>query len=146
MSKSSHETVQQEYKFAFRDQDNLTVSSIAAVNINNVDHALEDAENIKRNGQEDLKSYKNSTPSEDHICPECNFAFSSGENLTNHLKNIHPNSELGKVNLEENVLLMLQGEHSRRKEAAVLENPKISPKPNAENLRNYQEVFKKKCK
>ena len=44
--------------------------------------------------QYESKCSKNIVPHDDHVCPECNFAFSTSENLEIHLKNVHPKLEL----------------------------------------------------
>ena len=44
---------------------------------------------------------KNDDNSEGNIFPECNFVFSTSENFSIHLKNLHPNLELREESLAE---------------------------------------------
>ena len=42
----------------------------------------------------ELKCSNKNENDDDNVCPECNFAFSTRENLAIHLKNLHPQLEL----------------------------------------------------
>ena len=43
---------------------------------------------------ESMHDSKETAPDEGHVCPECNFLFSTSENLGIHQENVHPQLEL----------------------------------------------------
>ena len=54
---------------------------------------LDQEEAAQINQMEGTISPKKTVKSEDHVCSQCNYAFSTNANLINHLKSMHLNSE-----------------------------------------------------
>ena len=73
---------------------------------------------------ENLALHKNIAHLEDHICPKCNFTFSTRENLEIHSNNFHPDVEISDADLNNIEEPRDKSDNSITSEAEVMDDIK----------------------
>ena len=160
----SHQSVQPQKKiYPMDDQNHLNESTINELDDVDFNDSLYEGtgtdvaqdkvvtSNLKRgvarqNESKFNNKVKHTVNPEDFVCKVCKFAFSTSENLTIHIKNIHSKLEKSKVNHKDDEMSKEQSDQPIR-DTVKVHNIKISKHHKLENESNIQKGYDKlKCK
>ena len=78
----------------------------------------------------------------DSVCPECNFLFSTNENMRIHMENVHPNLDVSKISLGSNEDLKKKSNHLKDN---ILAQQQITLDHTLQHQRHKEAREKLKC-